>query len=191
MGACPAPGVCCSPTTSERIPNPRKIGPTTQVASDRAFFSLVRAAFSSRRKMLRNNLRPHNSVEEVEAALLKIGLPATARPQELSLAEFVALYAELGAPWDAEVAAPKRVRLSRQREEAGEGYAAGAGDEEDGEGEAGEASGEEDDEEEEEDAAGGGAAAAAAAGAATPAGGKGAVGPPPRANAGGGGNESR
>lgn len=128
-----------------------------QVESERAFFSLVRAAFSSRRKMLRNNLRPHNSVEQVEAALVSLGLPATARPQELTLAEFLGVYGILGGPWNEEQAAPRRVRLAKAREQEGAEYAAG-----DDEGEGGEAGSSSDGESDGEGGGGEGVGAGAA-----------------------------
>ena len=67
---------------------------STDPASDaqRAFLRLVDMAFSSRRKMIRNNLQADYEPEVVDAALEAIGLSRAARPQELSSAQFVDLY---------------------------------------------------------------------------------------------------
>ena len=59
--------------------------------SPKQFLSFVNAAFSSRRKMLRNNLKGTYDMAAVEAALESLGLPAAARPQDLSIDHFVAL----------------------------------------------------------------------------------------------------
>ena len=92
-----------------------------QVASVRGFFALVRSAFASRRKMLRNNLQPANGGAEVEAALARAGLPATARAQEVSLDQFVQLYGMLGAPWTAAVAGGAGAAAEEEEAEEGEG----------------------------------------------------------------------
>lgn len=65
----------------------------------REFFSLVNQAFSSRRKMLRNNLQGTAWGEaEVADALAAAGLAANARAQDLSAADFAALSRALGEP---------------------------------------------------------------------------------------------
>jgi len=51
------------------------------------FAALVSAAFSQRRKMLRNTLRDWSSAEELE----QLGIAATARAEELALADYVRL----------------------------------------------------------------------------------------------------
>lgn len=51
------------------------------------FAALVSAAFSQRRKMLRNTLRDWSSAEELE----QLGVAATARAEELALADYVRL----------------------------------------------------------------------------------------------------
>ena len=57
-----------------------------------AFFSFVRAAFQQRRKMLRSSLKDKASKECVEDTLLALGLTRQARPEELSLEQFLALF---------------------------------------------------------------------------------------------------
>lgn len=57
-----------------------------------ALFALVRAAFGQRRKMLRSSLAAlAGSASAAESALLSAGLDPTARPEEVGIAEFVAL----------------------------------------------------------------------------------------------------
>ena len=57
-----------------------------------AFFDVVRAGFSQRRKMLRNTLAAaYGGPEAVESALGECDLPATARAEELDLEDFVGL----------------------------------------------------------------------------------------------------
>lgn len=56
------------------------------------FFQLTRTAFNQRRKMLRSSLRniyPHDTIEQ---GLQAIGKKGEARPEELSLAEFIRLF---------------------------------------------------------------------------------------------------
>ena len=60
-------------------------------------FQLIRAAFQQRRKMLRSSLRSFYRAESIEQALQKIALSPTARPQELSLEQFSALFFTLSA----------------------------------------------------------------------------------------------
>ena len=63
-----------------------------------AFFAMLRAAFASRRKMLRKTLAASAlgaSGDAVAAALAAAGAPPDARPQELALPQFLALFAAL------------------------------------------------------------------------------------------------
>ncbi len=55
-------------------------------------FELIRSAFQMRRKMLRVSLKQFKSAVEIEKALEKIGLEKSARPQELTLANFSSLF---------------------------------------------------------------------------------------------------
>uniref|UniRef100_A0A2P2KF00 rRNA adenine N(6)-methyltransferase n=2 Tax=Rhizophora mucronata TaxID=61149 RepID=A0A2P2KF00_RHIMU len=62
------------------------------VSSTKSFFSMVNSAFSGKRKMLRRSLQHICTSLEVEKALEDAGLPATSRPGELSLDDFVKLH---------------------------------------------------------------------------------------------------
>lgn len=62
------------------------------VASPKSFFSMVNSAFSGKRKMLRRSLQHICPSHEIEAALKNVGLPVTARPQDLMLDDFVKLH---------------------------------------------------------------------------------------------------
>lgn len=55
------------------------------------FFRLVKLGFSSRRKMLRVNLKNQVEVAELAEILLSLGLPPTARAQELNVKNWLAL----------------------------------------------------------------------------------------------------
>lgn len=60
-----------------------------------AFFLLTRSAFQQKRKMLRSSLKIFAPSKVIEQTLLKIHLPVTARPEELSLQEFISLFKQL------------------------------------------------------------------------------------------------
>jgi 16S rRNA (adenine1518-N6/adenine1519-N6)-dimethyltransferase len=62
-----------------------------------AFFRLTRTAFGKRRKMLRASLKGLYEADKIELALAKIGHPVTARPEELSIDEFISFYDFLSA----------------------------------------------------------------------------------------------
>ncbi|KAG6550460.1 hypothetical protein Mapa_008002 [Marchantia paleacea] len=62
------------------------------VASQKVFFSMINSAFNGKRKMLRNTLQHMFTPSSTQAALLSVGLPETARPEELTLEQFVAFY---------------------------------------------------------------------------------------------------
>lgn len=66
--------------------------PPVQVSDRSLFFNLTRTAFEHRRKMLRSSLRELYSSEKVTEALAKLGLNPLARPEELSLDDFVNLF---------------------------------------------------------------------------------------------------
>lgn len=72
-----------------------ELQPPKQVSSTVAFFKLTRTAFEHRRKMLRGSLRDLYAPTEVTTALEKIGCPPLARPEELSLEQFLALFEHL------------------------------------------------------------------------------------------------
>lgn len=62
------------------------------VADRDAFFKLTRTAFQHRRKMLRGSLKELYPPQNVEAALQQIGQSPLARPEELSLDDFLKLF---------------------------------------------------------------------------------------------------
>ncbi|GAV92002.1 RrnaAD domain-containing protein [Cephalotus follicularis] len=62
------------------------------VSSTQAFFSMVNSAFNGKRKMLRRSLQHICTPLEIEKALGNVGLPATSRPGELTLNDFVKLH---------------------------------------------------------------------------------------------------
>lgn len=62
------------------------------VSDETAFFLLTRTAFKQRRKMLRSSLRELYAPQEIEAALNKISLNTMARPEELSLENFLEFF---------------------------------------------------------------------------------------------------
>ncbi|CAI9101688.1 OLC1v1039068C2 [Oldenlandia corymbosa var. corymbosa] len=63
-----------------------------QVSSTKSFFSMVNCAFNEKRKMLRKSLQHFCPSTEIEAALSEVGFPATSRPEELALEDFVRLH---------------------------------------------------------------------------------------------------
>ncbi|PON79366.1 Ribosomal RNA adenine methyltransferase KsgA/Erm [Parasponia andersonii] len=52
----------------------------------------INSAFNGKRKMLRKSLQHISSSTKIENALENIGLPATSRPGELTLDDFVKLH---------------------------------------------------------------------------------------------------
>ncbi|XP_062090223.1 ribosomal RNA small subunit methyltransferase, chloroplastic [Humulus lupulus] len=62
------------------------------VTSTKSFFSMINSAFNGKRKMLRKSLQHLCSSTEIENALGSIGLPATSRPGELTVDDFVKLH---------------------------------------------------------------------------------------------------
>ncbi|KAF4386780.1 hypothetical protein F8388_006735 [Cannabis sativa] len=62
------------------------------VTSTKSFFSMINSAFNGKRKMLRKSLQHICSSTEIENALDSIGLPATSRPGELTVDDFVKLH---------------------------------------------------------------------------------------------------
>jgi len=63
--------------------------------SEKEFFSMTRKAFGKRRKMLKSSLKEDYPQEKIGQALMELGINPSARPQELSLAEFGALFEKL------------------------------------------------------------------------------------------------
>lgn len=87
----PVPGVDSAMVHFELLPEADR----PHVASPTQFWTLVKAAFSQRRKTLRNSLKPLYSAEAVVAALDSLGLPLTVRAEELTLTDFVSLFSAL------------------------------------------------------------------------------------------------
>lgn len=61
------------------------------------FFKLTRTAFGKRRKMLRASLKELYPVKRIEEALAKLNHPPTARPEELSIEEFISFFGLLAS----------------------------------------------------------------------------------------------
>lgn len=72
-----------------------ELKPPPTVRDEEAFFKMTRTAFSHRRKMLRASLRDLYGTETVVEALAAIQLGPTARPEELSLAQWLLLFERL------------------------------------------------------------------------------------------------
>lgn len=70
--------------TSGVIRLKRKISPV-EMKSEKAFFTLVKAAFNQRRKMLRNPLKPFFDADVLQEAIF------TKRPEQLSVEDFASL----------------------------------------------------------------------------------------------------
>ena len=60
-----------------------------------AFFSMMRAAFQQRRKMLRGSLRKFFHPQQIETCLSSIGMNPLSRPEQLSLKNFILLFQRL------------------------------------------------------------------------------------------------
>lgn len=69
--------------------------PPLPPSEEEAFFKLTRSAFQKRRKMLRSSLKELYTKEELASALTKMGLTLEARPEELSLDQFLQLFKNL------------------------------------------------------------------------------------------------
>lgn len=68
------------------------------IADINAFFQLTRTAFQQRRKMLRSSLRSLYPAQNIEQGLAEQGLNPQARPEELSLDQFIKLFSSLFQP---------------------------------------------------------------------------------------------
>jgi 16S rRNA (adenine1518-N6/adenine1519-N6)-dimethyltransferase len=80
------------PPKSQNLP-----GDISGVADDKRFLEFVQTCFGMKRKTLRNNLREMASDERIHAALAASGLRGDARAEQLTLAQFAALFRELAA----------------------------------------------------------------------------------------------
>jgi len=59
--------------------------------NDEIFFRVVKAGFSAKRKMLKNNLGGIYGIEKVKQALKEIGLDEKVRAQEISVDKWIEL----------------------------------------------------------------------------------------------------
>lgn len=66
-----------------------------RIAGEKRFLDFVRKCFGQKRKTLRNNLRSLASDERIHASLAACGLRTDARAEQLSLAQFAALFSQL------------------------------------------------------------------------------------------------
>lgn len=66
-----------------------------QIENVEDFFLLTRTAFKQRRKMMRSSLRELYPPQQIEACLSAIGHSPMARPEELSLHDFIKLFEHL------------------------------------------------------------------------------------------------
>lgn len=82
----PAPTVDSAVITFSLTP------PPLPDARQESFFLLTRTAYQHRRKMLRASLRDLAAPAAIETALASLTLPPTARPEELSLQQFLQLF---------------------------------------------------------------------------------------------------
>ena len=81
------------------IPPSERINPfPTNRAAEKRLFALVRGAFSQRRKTLQNTLSSSLGLGKpvIAGALEQIGVKTTARAEELSLEQLIALSQTLG-----------------------------------------------------------------------------------------------
>lgn len=69
-----------------------ELKPPPSVSSQEAFFKLTRTAFGQRRKMLRSSLRDLYSPEKVTSSLESLGFNPQARPEDLSLDQWLAFF---------------------------------------------------------------------------------------------------
>ena len=72
--------------------------PASPLNDEKYMFKIIRNAFNQRRKTLSNSLNSGMGLEKpmILSALEKCGLKPTARPEELTLAQFAALSDMLG-----------------------------------------------------------------------------------------------
>ena len=71
----------------------RRVSPLFEIPDEPLFLKFLQDAFRHRRKILMNNLRKSGfPPDKVHAAFEELSLPRTARPEELSLEQFVRLF---------------------------------------------------------------------------------------------------
>lgn len=92
----PSPDVDSSVITLKILKQPR-----IKIKNEKLLFEIIKSAFSQKRKTLINSLVNNNicsSKEEIEIALLELGLDPKVRGEELSLQDFVNLSKKLNLP---------------------------------------------------------------------------------------------
>jgi 16S rRNA (adenine1518-N6/adenine1519-N6)-dimethyltransferase len=85
----PRPGV---DSTVLKVDLRQRVAETTAVGDETAFFRIVRAGFSQKRKQLQKNLRQLAPQDSIEAWLKAANLDGSRRAETLTLEEWVALY---------------------------------------------------------------------------------------------------
>jgi 16S rRNA (adenine1518-N6/adenine1519-N6)-dimethyltransferase len=89
-GAFQPPPKVSSALVALRLPGERtKLG----ISDEAGFLKFLKVCFAQKRKTLRNNLRSLMPQEEAAALLRECGIAATARAEEVGLAEFARLFA--------------------------------------------------------------------------------------------------
>jgi 16S rRNA (adenine1518-N6/adenine1519-N6)-dimethyltransferase len=68
------------------------------IEGEAGFFHMAKASFAQKRKTLLNNLKPLYGLEEVRSAMAETKLAPSARAEELSVEELIALFLALGSP---------------------------------------------------------------------------------------------
>jgi 16S rRNA (adenine1518-N6/adenine1519-N6)-dimethyltransferase len=68
---------------------------TLGIRDEPRFLKFVQGCFAQKRKTLANNLRGHFPADKVEAMLKEAGIPPKARAEELSVAQFAALFCRM------------------------------------------------------------------------------------------------
>lgn len=81
-----------APSVDSAVIHLRLHPPPLETHQIESFFQLTRHAFGQRRKMLRTSLKALYPSQQVEAALSQIGQNPLARPELLSLDDFIRLY---------------------------------------------------------------------------------------------------
>lgn len=83
------------PKVESAIVSFRLIDPPAVIENETAFFTLTRTAFHQRRKMLRSSLSGLYPTAQLLQAMEQCRINPTARPEDLSIEEFIALYLAL------------------------------------------------------------------------------------------------
>lgn len=93
-GAFSPPPEVASALVTLRLPGP---GAKSGVDNPEAFLDFVKACFAQKRKTLANNLRPLAPPENIRTLLRELKLREDARAEQLSVAQFAAIYAAISS----------------------------------------------------------------------------------------------